>query len=95
MADLRWERTRGGKHPEYVLRNYARVVPPKGLRTFPVGTMVGGVRMTSRKRDKWRVWENHNQWFPADTDYFHAYITAKTPEEAMNIAIVMLQAYVK
>lgn len=93
MADLRWERVRGGKHPEYVLRNYAPQVPPRGESVSLRGVIAGGVRMTSRKRNKWRVWENGYKWYLEE--YFHAYITAKTPEEAMDIAIVMLQGVVR
>jgi hypothetical protein len=49
--------------------------------------------MTSRKRNKWRVWENGDKWYLEE--YFHAYITVKTPEEAKDIAIVMLQGFVR
>lgn len=89
MSDLKWEWVRGGKHPAYVLRAYETGVPPRGRA---LSYVVGGVRMTSRKRNKWRVYENG---FMVAGEGFQVSIHAATDAEAMDTARVLLQGFVR
>jgi hypothetical protein len=89
--DLRWERSKGGRKPEYLLRDYApQGVPPRGF-LYTHRPIVGFIRLTNPKKMRWqvaRVLSPRNWNDPSMETLCH--LTRVDTEEAMAVARMML-----
>lgn len=88
--DAHWERVRGGRHPEWALRDYGpQGVPPRG-HSYSFRPVIGYIKLGSVKKRRWHVHIvlRTKHWGDPDEQVVH--LTGLTQTEALATAKMLI-----
>ena len=86
--DAHWERVKGGRHPEWLMRTYdTQKVPPRGLMWSPA---IGYLKLGSVKKMRWHVGIKLAKKHWGDPDEQIVYLTGLTQAEALATAKMLI-----